>query len=138
MYRRTLRWINRALWTAALLMLLPLALYVAIGRMFIEGLETNQQQVVEQLRQRSGLEVSIGKLSGEWSALTPIIKIEKFALYNPQNKTEAVVLIDRAQARLDVVSSLLNSRIGIGIRGRVRIKHETADEPASVLEMAYF
>ena len=115
MYRQTLRWINRALWTAALLMLLPLALYVAVGRMVVDSLESNQQQIVEQLRKRSGLELSIGKISGEWSALMPIIRIEQFVLYNPENKNEPVVMIDSAQARLDIISSLLNSRIGIGI-----------------------
>jgi len=104
--RTTLVWINRLLWTVLVGVVLLLGAVVTLGRHYIHYVETYQDRIVDEVQRRTGLHLSVGRISGQWQRLTPQLVIEDLRLYNPQKPDEVVLSIDEATLRVGLFRSI--------------------------------
>lgn len=102
MLAATLRRLYQSLWVLALVVLVFLALYASLGRQYIGLVKTYQHELLSQISQRTGVEVSAESLDGRWSGLSPVLVAHKLALGNQQSLTA-----DRLRVELDFFASLL-------------------------------
>ena len=106
-------WTNRLLWTVLVTALLLVASYVSLGRYAINYVEPYQDQLLKRFVEYSALSISVEKLYGRWSHLSPIFTLEQFALYDPADTGEAVLTIENINIQLDLLGSLLAGTIQI-------------------------
>ena len=127
--RNTLLWINRLVWTLLAGAVILLGSIVSLGRYFIPGIESHQQEVVAEINRRTGLNVSVGHLSGSWKRLSPYFVINDLRLYDPRDPSQVVLQIAHAEIQLGLFRSIANGTVAISrLRGNdVHIELEEAE-----------
>jgi len=126
--RTALVWINRLLWTVIVGAVLLLAAVATLGRHYIHYVETYQQPIVDAVQRRTGLHLTVGRLSGSWQRLTPQLMIEDLRLYNPHKPDEVVLSIDQATLKVGIFRSV--------DRGTLALKQLSGHGIAVVLDEA--
>ncbi len=111
--RGVLLWLNRVVWTLLVGAVILLGSIVSLGRYFIPGIETHQQQLVAEFNRRTGLQLSIGHLRGSWQHLSPHFVIDDLRLQNPHDSTQTVLRIAHAELQLGLFRSIANGTIAI-------------------------
>ena len=111
--KRSLNWVNRALWTALVVVLVLLAVYVSLGRYYSDYIGRYQAEILTQLAERTGLTVEADQLTGTWSKLAPLITVDNLRLYSPQRPDHVVLSARQLQFKIDVLRSLLEWRIAV-------------------------
>jgi len=109
-----LRWLKRAtglIWSAVLLFLVLLALYVALGRQWVHLADHYRTTVAGILSERLGQPVTIGRISGAWRGLDPILSFHHVEVHDKNEPQKVVASLSLARARLDSLSSLLRRRL---------------------------
>ncbi len=99
-------WLNRLLWTGIVTVVLTVGAVVALGRYYVPYLDRYQDVLLEELRERTGLIVSVGTISAEWRPLRPRLDVTELTLHHPDHPEEVVARIDRLALRLDLLESL--------------------------------
>ncbi|WP_101757617.1 hypothetical protein [Oceanicoccus sp. KOV_DT_Chl] len=105
--------INRVLWTVIVTLLVLFALYISVGRYYIRYVEDYQQQLVAEFVDITGLPVTVARLYGEWSKLSPVLTMESVVLAAPEDRQQAVLVIENFSVQLDLIDSLLSRSIQI-------------------------
>lgn len=91
--------------------LIVVASYVSLGRYFIGYVEQYQQPLVERFVEFTGLSISVDRLHGHWSRLSPVLTMEGLTLYRPSgdsSDTDAVLTIGEVSFQLDPIQSIFN------------------------------
>ena len=91
------------LWSAALLLLVLLALYASLGRQYIGLVSRYQSDIFAQLEAFTGIPLAAEKLEGSWSGLSPVLNLSQLDIGN------GAITIDRARVVLDPIGSLLGA-----------------------------
>ncbi len=116
--RKTLLWINRLVWTLLVGAVILLGSIVSLGRYFVPSIETHQQQIVAEFNRRTGLQISVGHLSGSWKRLSPSFVVDDFRLHDPRDPTHAVLKIAHAEIQLGIFRSIAGGTVAISrLRG---------------------
>jgi uncharacterized protein (TIGR02099 family) len=106
-------WINRILWSLLVAALILAASYVSFGRYYIGYVENYQQDLVIRFEELSGLSVTVDRLYGTWSKLSPVLTMEGLTLYAQEGNKEPVLKIDDVSFQLDPIKSILKGAIQI-------------------------
>lgn len=127
--RKTLLWINRLVWTLLVGAVISLGSIVSLGRYFIPSIESHQQQIVAEINRRTGLQITVGHLSGSWKRLSPYFIIDDLRLHDPRDPARAVVQIAHAEIQLGLFRSVASGTVAISrLRGNgVHIELEEAE-----------
>ncbi len=104
MIKISIRWFNRMLWTVIVTVLVLTATYVSLGRYYIDYVDDFQPQLVSRFKEATGLPVSVGKLYGYWSFLSPVITLEEVVLNSPDG--DSVLSINSVSFQLDVLNTI--------------------------------
>lgn len=126
--RGALLWINRVVWALLVTAVILLGSIVSLGRYFLPNIEAHQQQLVAELNRRTGLQFSVGHLSGSWQHLSPHFIIDDLRLRNPLDPQQVVLQIAHAELQLGLFRSVSSGTIAISrLRGNgVRMQLEEA------------
>ncbi|WP_027874576.1 YhdP family protein [Spongiibacter marinus] len=105
-------------WSLALLLLVLLALYVSLGRQYIGLVSRYQTEIFNELEAALGIELQAEALTGSWSGLSPVLRLESLDIGG------GAIKLDRAKVVLDPIGSLL----GVGPRlKQLRVGHIELD-----------
>lgn len=107
MIKKSAIWFSRLVWAAAVSLVVLLAVYVSLGRYYINYVDDYQQVLLEQIVSYSGLPLSIDKLSGRWSKLSPIFTLDKVQLV-AQETGKPVLSADSISIQLDFIGTLIH------------------------------
>lgn len=115
MLKKTAYWINRVLWAALVSGVVLVAVYVSVGRYYIGYVEKQQQQLVQRFVDFSDLPITVGSLSGRWSKLSPVITMEKMALYGPEgvSSVDPVLTLEKVSFQLAPFKSILSGALQV-------------------------
>ncbi|MGB2256226.1 MAG: hypothetical protein ACPH56_14450, partial [Spongiibacter marinus] len=105
-------------WSLALLLLVLLALYASLGRQYIGLVSRYQAEIFNELEAALGIELQAEALTGSWSGLSPVLRVESLDIGG------GAIKLDRAKVVLDPIGSLL----GVGPRlKQLRVGHIELD-----------
>ena len=93
------------LWAGIVLLLVLLAIYVSVGRMFVGNLGTYRTQILQELNARVPFLLEAEKVSGEWYSFTPVIVLTDLRLSIPGGR-EAPLELSEGRLGVDVFNSL--------------------------------
>ena len=99
-FKTAMRW----LWLTLALLIIGTVILVVIGRQTITGVDYFRPDIQQIIQTQLGLRVELGEINGEWPRLTPVLDIERAAVFADDGS--AVVAIDGARAELDLFSSI--------------------------------
>ncbi|HEY3700395.1 MAG TPA: YhdP family protein [Spongiibacteraceae bacterium] len=106
-------WLNRTLWTLLVGAVVLLGIIVSLGQHYLPYVESHQQELVDAFNRRTGLQLSVGHISGQWRHLSPHFVIDDLRLRNPLNADEVVLQITHAELQLGIFRSINNGTIAI-------------------------
>lgn len=112
MIKQSAIWISRLIWAAAITLLVIVAVYVSLGRYYIQYVEAYQDTLVEEIVAVSGLPITIARLHGHWSQLSPVFTLEDVSLYAPDSDTR-VLTANEIRIQIDPIFTLLNQTLHI-------------------------
>jgi uncharacterized protein (TIGR02099 family) len=95
---------GQILWTVLGWLLVLLAIYLALGRLFIFQLHQYKDPILQELNIRSPLNMEAVSVSGEWRLFSPIIVLKGLTLSWPGQQQNAVELTE-GQVGVDVWNS---------------------------------
>ncbi len=113
MLKKSAIWINRVLWALMFLALILVASYVSVGRYYINYVEEYQKPLLTRFNQFTNLPLSIDRLYGRWSQLSPVLTMERLELYAPDDPQQSVLTINKLSFQLDPLGSLLQGSLKI-------------------------
>lgn len=93
------------------MLLVLVALYVAIGRQWVHMADHYRDSLSRLLSERLGQPVTIGRISGSWQGLDPILAFHHLEVHDKSNPQNVVASLSLARARLDSLSTLLRQRL---------------------------
>ena len=73
----------RWLWLCLALLIIGTVILVVIGRQTIAYVDQVREPIEQFLAEQIGQQVDLGKLSGEWPRLVPIIEIDHASIFAP-------------------------------------------------------
>ncbi len=76
-------WINRLLWTVLVGAVLLVGVVVGLGRHYIGYLEQYREPLLAELERRSGYQIDVDGLRGEWRGVVPQIEIDNLRIAAP-------------------------------------------------------
>lgn len=103
--RLAFRSLYRMTWALALIVLVLLALYASLGRQYIGLVGEYRGWILEEIRARTGVEVTLDSLGARWSGLAPVIEVGDLSI-----GSQDAIHIDAASIEANVLSSLLLGR----------------------------
>ena len=71
----------RWLWLCLALLIIGTVILVVIGRQTIAYVDQVREPIEQFLAEQVGQQVDLGKLSGEWPRLVPIIEIDRASIF---------------------------------------------------------
>lgn len=104
--KKSARALHRLFWVVAVLVLFLVAIYVSLGRYYIDYVEEYQDSLVEQFVEFTGLKVEVGRLYGTWSHLYPSLTLEQVTLYHPTETDQQVLSMGKMTLTIDILSTL--------------------------------
>jgi len=96
----------RGLWRLGLLLLVPLACYLTLGRLFMPLIALQVETVESRLSDVLGVTVSIGSLKGTWFRFSPSLEISGLGIHTGDGTELQSLGIEKAFMTLDVPASL--------------------------------
>ena len=105
--RRFMRWrirIARPLSWLLLVFLLPLAIYLTLGRLLMPLLDSQRDWLQSQLEASLGVEILVGELSGDWFAFSPILRLSEIEIIQSQDSP-----VSHSLQQLDVLPDIPRS-----------------------------
>jgi uncharacterized protein YhdP len=97
-------------WWFIFTLLVVFALYVGVGRQLTSNIDRFTGELSEQLSERTGLDVRIGRLSSRWYWLDPAITATDLTIHHPDTG-QTVAELEHLRLRLDFLSSVLRFRV---------------------------
>ncbi|WP_097460095.1 YhdP family protein [Mangrovitalea sediminis] len=110
-WQRWLRRLTGLIWSLVLLVLTLIALYVGIGRQWVETIGQYRVPLEHLLSERLGQPVTIGSIQGRWQSLDPIVEIHDFTIHSAQAPQQPAASLKTVRLRLDTLASLLRLRL---------------------------
>jgi len=107
---RILEGLASLVWWSLFVVLVLFALYGGLGRQLTANIDQYSDQLARELSDRTGLEVSIGRLSARWQWLDPAVSAEGVSVRYP-GAEEAIVDLEYLSLRLDSLTSLFRFRL---------------------------
>ena len=98
------------LWVSAVTVSVLLAVVVLMGRLIIVDVDRLRPNIQSFITSNTGMEVTLGKLSGDWSRLMPTINMPSFDITDSEQRP--ALSIRQARANLDLLNTI---RYGIPI-----------------------
>ena len=80
------------------------AILILLGRQTIGGLDHLRPDIQSFIADSTGMQVKLGKLSGQWESLFPDLEIESFQILDADNDT--VIHINKGRACLDFINTI--------------------------------
>ncbi len=93
--------------------LLLLAVYVSLGRYYIGYVEQYQRALLQHFVEYTDLPLTVARLHGRWTQLSPIFTMEQLTLYGPAEGDDVVLTIENVSFQLDSIGSLLHGALQI-------------------------
>ncbi len=97
----------KQLWLLLALVVIAYAILVVVARELLPVINRYQPQISAWLSEQTGMEVRVGRLSGLWEGMTPLVSAEDLAVWAGDEEAQAV-RVDSLSAELDMVASVLN------------------------------
>ena len=110
-WQRWLRRLTSLIWGLVLLVLVLVALYVGLGRQWVHMASHYRASIEQMLSQRLGQPVTIGRITGSWRGLDPVLAFHQIEIHAKADPHKIVSSLSLARAKLDSVSSLLRWRL---------------------------
>ncbi|MET0377430.1 MAG: DUF3971 domain-containing protein, partial [Spongiibacteraceae bacterium] len=101
-------WINRLLWTVIVTVVVGIGALVGLGRHYIQYVDAYQTDIVDIIKQRTGLPLQVQQLGARWVHVSPQFTFKNLKIFNPAKPDEVVLAIDRLVVRVGLLQSLAN------------------------------
>ena len=102
------------LFTASLILLLILAVYVSLGRQLLPYVGNYHADLETQLSERLGQQLRFTSIDGQWRRFNPILTLHDVAIASAQsNGDESLVQVDSLTLEVNAWASLLQRRLQI-------------------------
>ena len=69
----------------AVLLIIGTAILVLIGRQTIAGLDQLRPNIQSFIASNTGMQIKLGRLSGQWQGLVPSVEVESFQMFDADN-----------------------------------------------------
>ncbi len=118
--RKSATFLHRLFWTATVIVLFVVAIYVSLGRYYMDKVDDYQQQLVARLVEFTGLQIKVGRLYGAWSGIYPTISFEQVTLLHPENTDQSVLFMAEVNFTIDPLATLLKGDLqanGLSLSG---------------------
>lgn len=112
MIKQSAIWISKLIWATTITVLVVVAVYVSLGRYYIKYVDDYQDTLVKEIVAMSGLPISVARLSGHWSQLSPVFTLEDVSLYAPGSDTR-VLTAREISIQIDPIFTLLNQTLHV-------------------------
>lgn len=131
------RFLHGLLWGLAVV-LIPLALLVGLGRELLPLVSGQKQAMERLLSEKTGLQVRLGALEGDWHALNPILRAREVALHDPRHPGQALLVVPSVTTEPDWWATLrdLSPRLRTTIHGLKLTLAPGVDGGVEVVELA--
>lgn len=112
------RLLHGLLWALAIV-LIPLALVVGVGRELLPLVSGQKPAIERLLTERTGLQIRLGSVRGEWQGLTPQLKAEQVAIHDAGRPDRPLLVVPSVVTRPDWWATLrdLSPRLETTILG---------------------
>ncbi len=112
------RFIHGMLWLLALA-LIPLALVVGIGRELLPLVAEQKPAIERLLTERTGLQIRLGELQGDWHGLSPVLRARQVAIHDARQPGKPLLVVPSVTTEPDWWASLrdLSPRLRTTING---------------------
>lgn len=97
--------LGRALWAILVLLVVLLAIYVSLGRLFMANLNAYREPLLQELNARLPFAVSAQEIDGVWRSFSPEIVLNQLSVQVPGDAT-APVQLTRGEISLNLLQSL--------------------------------
>ena len=97
--------LSSVLWSAIVILIVLLAIYVSVGRMLTSLTGAYQKEILQELNHRVPFFIDADKVSAEWRSFTPVIVLEGLRLTLP-GEFERSIELSEGRIALDVAASL--------------------------------
>ena len=97
--------LSSVLWSAIVILIVLLAIYVSVGRMLSSLTGAYQKEILQELNYRVPFFVDADKVSAQWRSFTPVIVLEGLRLTLPGDQEHSIELSE-GRIALDVAGSL--------------------------------
>ncbi len=97
--------LSSVLWSAIVILIVLLAIYVSVGRMLSSLTGAYQTEILQELNHRVPFFIDADKVSAEWRSFTPVIVLEGLRLTLP-GEFERSIELSEGRIALDVAASL--------------------------------
>jgi len=99
-------WASRGVLVVAVVLLVLLGLYVSLGRYYVPMIRDYRDDVVQYLRLRTGLDIDITHIEGEWHRFYPRITLDQLVVH-PHDESATPLYFTQIKVAPDIVRSLL-------------------------------
>lgn len=125
------------LWLSVIV-LVPLALVVGLGREWMPQLPSYKQELETWLSERAELDIRIGNIDASWRGLAPSVELANIQLYDPQQPNKLLLTLPKLSTELAIWESIrdANLRLRTTLDGIQLHIEETADGSFQVKELA--
>ena len=97
--------LSSVLWSAIVILIVLLAIYVSVGRMLSSLTGAYQKEILQELNHRVPFFIDADKVSAQWRSFTPVIVLEGLRLTLP-GELEQSIELSEGRIALDVGGSL--------------------------------
>lgn len=131
------RILHALLWGLAIVFI-PLALVVGVGRELLPLVSSQKPAIERLLSERTGLQIRLGQLSGDWRGLSPILRAEQVALHDARQPGAALLVVPAVTTEPDWWATLrdFSPRLRTTISGLRLTLAPRADGSIEIVEFA--
>jgi uncharacterized protein (TIGR02099 family) len=105
-------WASRGILVIAAVLLVLLGLYVSLGRYYVPMIRDSRDDVVQYLKQRTGLDIDIAHIEGEWHRFYPLVTLDQLVV-RPPDDSATPLYFTQIKFAPDIVRSVLTQSLVI-------------------------
>ncbi len=130
------RFLHGMLWVLAAVFI-PLALVVGVGRELLPLVSAQKPAVEKLLTDRTGLQIRLGELQGDWHGLSPVLRARQVAIHDARQPGKPLLVVPSVTTEPDWWATLrdLSPRLRTTIHG---LKLTLAPRPGGGIEVVEF
>lgn len=130
------RFLHGMLWVLAAVFI-PLAVVVGVGRELLPLVSGQKPAIERLLTDRTGLQIRLGELQGDWHGLSPVLRASQVAIHDVRQPGKPLLVVPSITTEPDWWASLrdLSPRLRTTING---LKLTLAPKPGGGIEVVEF
>ena len=100
----SLKWLSQWLFRSLALLMLGILIAFFISKQTISQIDKFRSKIESVLSEKSGMEVSLGPISGEWPRSVPIMELSTLEIIDSDQNS--AIAMENVRAELDLVRSI--------------------------------